>query len=442
MAEQSRKIYISVHEFVDSWEKEVYELTNLDYFVYLLINELAGAVETGFLSRRNSGDYLQLHSEDIGTLAFNIGDSLQEFLELNCFGTCSLRCPLRMAERPDVGEMEERNRLLFDPLPRKDTLCKSKEQCLFFDIKKWVVVDTLLDFYQFDKGMVIEDNDKSLLLFADFISHLIVENFKKQNSRLLLQPDENASSEFETLINSSETDWDNHFEQPDEDDPLWEGDEWKYAATGTASILEQFWQLSQPIAHAQHLQRIFDRFSEFLTEFLGLDQIEELTIAEVQEFITMVVVHELIGEEEEIFWEVIHTFEKLIKFLDYNHNLELHPLLSAYLKQDFPEVLRTFRMANLYVQQFPLLDFLLSDQAERNMQLDGFFEVLATKGTQCELEDLHIKSRFETVEFNGADLKELRKGDILHVQISTDGQDWKIDHLEMIYPAKARAYLY
>ena len=51
MAEPIKKTYISAREFVDSWEKEIYELSNLDYFIYLLINELALGIEKNFFSR-------------------------------------------------------------------------------------------------------------------------------------------------------------------------------------------------------------------------------------------------------------------------------------------------------------------------------------------------------------------------------------------------------
>ena len=45
MAEKFEKTYISVNEFIESWEKELYELNYLDYFIFLLINKLGFQIE-------------------------------------------------------------------------------------------------------------------------------------------------------------------------------------------------------------------------------------------------------------------------------------------------------------------------------------------------------------------------------------------------------------
>ena len=83
MSEKSEKTYISIHEFISSWEKEIYELTNLDYFAYHLINFLGNQIETVYFNKKEQTGYLQLDSEDIGTLAFNIGDSFAFYILLS-----------------------------------------------------------------------------------------------------------------------------------------------------------------------------------------------------------------------------------------------------------------------------------------------------------------------------------------------------------------------
>ena len=104
MSERSEKTFISIHEFISSWEKEIYELTNLDYFAYHLINFLGNQIETVYFNKKEQTGYLQLDSEDIGTLAFNIGDSFASFLEHNCFGDCSLACPTNLNEKINPEE--------------------------------------------------------------------------------------------------------------------------------------------------------------------------------------------------------------------------------------------------------------------------------------------------------------------------------------------------
>jgi len=72
LSERFEKTYISIHEFIDSWEKEIYELTQLDYFIYLIINKLGFQIEHDFLNAKNKNPYLQIDPNDIGTLASSI----------------------------------------------------------------------------------------------------------------------------------------------------------------------------------------------------------------------------------------------------------------------------------------------------------------------------------------------------------------------------------
>ena len=78
MAERFQKTYISVQEFISSWDKEIYELNNLDYFTFLLINNIGYRIEHDFFNQQNKDPNLQIDPEEIGTLSFNIGDSFYE----------------------------------------------------------------------------------------------------------------------------------------------------------------------------------------------------------------------------------------------------------------------------------------------------------------------------------------------------------------------------
>ena len=81
LAERFEKTYISVHEFIHSWEKEIYELNNLDYFTYLLINNIGYKIEHEFFGKQNKYPYLEIVNDEISTLSFNIGDSFESYLE-------------------------------------------------------------------------------------------------------------------------------------------------------------------------------------------------------------------------------------------------------------------------------------------------------------------------------------------------------------------------
>ena len=109
MSDRSEKVYISVHEFIHSWEKEIYELNNLDYFTFKLINELGYNIENNYFNQQKKTPYLTIDPDDIGTLAFNLSDSLESFFENNCFGDCSLACPIKLNEPVSPEEREFAN---------------------------------------------------------------------------------------------------------------------------------------------------------------------------------------------------------------------------------------------------------------------------------------------------------------------------------------------
>ncbi len=441
MAEQFRKTYISVHEFVDSWEKEVYELTNLDYFIFLLINNLAGEIETNFLSKLPDTNLLRLHSEEAGTLSFNLGDSLQMFFEEYCFDSCGLNCPLRLQDSLSEEEQNERQ-ILFADAPTPKTACRIKLNCLYSEISTFVAKDTLLDFYQFEKGFILDENDPTFIKFSDFIVKNILDTIKRQGQELLQHPEENASFQFDNLIKTDDSDWSGSFEiEDDEDSEIREGEEWKLASSGPADAVEKFKDSYPDAFKESSLLLLLNRFSEFLTEFLEIKRIENLAVDEVQEFFTVIVVHELLAVEQNLLGKAADMFRQMMRFLDYNYDINLSPSFEAFLAKAFPEIERTFRISRIYGNEHPLANYLLSEDASEPALLEGFFELIEISGQITGIEDIHLKSRFDFVELTGMDVSQLKSGDILHMQISAKGVLYHLNRLEMVYPEHAKLYL-
>ena len=134
MSKDFGKGYISAKEFVNSWEKEVYELTNLDYFIYLLINNIGGLLENDFFADYDQKDHFYLNSEEISALSFNIGDSLQLFLEKNCFGSCNLGCPNKLKQPFSEKDDEIRIKFVSTEFDGLAASCVSREDCLYHDV--------------------------------------------------------------------------------------------------------------------------------------------------------------------------------------------------------------------------------------------------------------------------------------------------------------------
>lgn len=441
MSEQSRKTYISVNEFVESWEKEVYELTNLDYFIYQLINHLAADIEDIYFKALSSSSLLRLESDETGTLCFNMGDSLQQFLEKNCFGACELNCPLQMNARVSTDDLKARNKILGN-FPPSIAQCKKKGQCLYSDLLHFVIIDSVAEFYQFDKGFLIEEDDPDLLLFAQFIADSIQDFIQGKGKKYLAQADENAGVEFDKLIKTDRGGWHEKLDFSSDEQDLSEGDEWKLNGSGSAEIISTFKDSYKPVQGNNLHIPLLERFTEFLTEFLEVHQIGTLTIEELQEFFTVVVVHEVASRDAGQLKEAARIFSHLTQFLDFNQNTDLNLPFQGFLEETYPDLERAFRLLQEHSDQNPLLNYLLSDQASDPNIVDGFFEVLSITDSATELEDIHLKTRFKPVYLNSLNLKQLKKGDILHMQLAPEGLDFKLTHLEMIYPAIAKNYLY
>lgn len=439
MAKKFKKTYISVHEFVNSWEKEIYELSNLDYFTYLLINNVAGEIENGFMPSFKDSALFKLESDEIGTLAFNLGDNLQQFFEENCFGSCPLNCPLHLSDVLTERDEHER-RIVLAETPLLKSACKTKESCLYTDVMNYVVVETLIEFFHFEKAMMIDEKEYGVVQFSDFIVGLVIQTINQYGQSLLLQNQESASRLFEKLLNHDEYDWQGDTMLPGvNDDEFQEGDEWKIDQYGVHAAIQAFrgtWRCN-PL---QIL--LLDRFEEFLIDFLNIRKVQDISINEVREFFTMVVAHEVLANMEGSFDQEEDMFYKLFEFLDYNYGTSLIANIALFTSRELPELKRTINVMETYNRSHPLLDYLLLENGGRNAVMDGFFCLQDIQANSITVRDVHLQSVFSNVEVLKINTGELRKGDILHMQISAEQGRHRMAHLEMIYPGYAKSFLF
>jgi len=438
VAEQSKKSYISAHEFIDSWEKEVYELTQLDFFVFLLINELASDLENRHFRKFSAQDTLFLNSEEIGALAFNIGDATQLFFEKNCFGSCNLRCPAQ----PEALIAPEEIVLQEDDFPEgriPARSCNSRDDCLQADLLNYVVLDSLLDFYNYELGVILKEDDGKLLETAEFILDTLMNAIRREGVKWLQNPGENASEHFERLLQNEEYHWENQF-SPMADEPI-EGDEWKEKISSPLTVLETFEQEQETIPEQKLRHNILVKFGEYLSDFLELSSIDEMTFEDIEEFFCIILVNELAMENSTALHFAAGTFKKLLDYLGYNFDLDFQAAFDRFEHSVFPQVQRGFHIAQQYQQEHPLVEYLLSGEKENETLLEGFFTVEEFSGHSGILEDVHLKSRYPAVDLSPLNITALQTGDILHAQLALKEDRWHLVQLEMVYPQQATPYL-
>lgn len=440
MSEQFKKIYISAREFIISWEKEVYELNNLDYFIFLLINDLASGIERSYFSNYNQNDMLFLPSEETGMLAFNIGDSLQVFIENNCFSVCPLRCPVRFNEKVGVDEQKARRKLL-SKLDVCLKACYSKEQCLYSDILNHVLLDCLLDFYNCEMNVVLGENDKRLFNLAEFIMGIIINFIKNKGQRLLNAPQENASTRFDNLIKSDESPWEEFLPEleDDEDD---ETEEWKIKNSSIELIIDEFKDNYKLNFNAASEFRVIDKFKEYLVNLIEIKSVEDLVIEDLEEFFLVVLIHDLIMDDKQKLPDIADIFSQFLTYLEFNCDVSLKDSFDRFINTNIEQIARTLKMARDYYKKHPLLDFLLSSKNDEKKLVEGFFEIAGKEDDCFIVEDIHLNLQFKPVDLSQLPVNSLKAGDILHVQLLMDDLVWRIANLEMIYPLKAKFYLY
>ncbi len=439
MAEQDKKIYISAREFINSWEKEIYQLSNLDLFAFLLINELASAIEGNYFKEKSSlKDMLFLYSEEIGALCFNMADSLQLFFEKNCFGTCNLNCPIELNKKAAKEEWNPPAGLAqMNIIPSS---YYSKEQCLHHDMFNYVIIDSLIDFYNYEMGTVLDEDDERLVSFADYIVRVILGFIKTRGQVYLTNPKENASDSFNELVLNDQSGWQDILpdDELDEDEEV---EPWKVNNQEIEKALNEFYENCRNNEIPQQDLSIIIKLKEYFINFLELERIEEIALEDMGEFLTAVFPNEMIFSSEKELSSAHDLLKKFAEHLEFVHHSDL---ALQYLELDllvFTDVLRTIGVVQRYNKNHSYINHLLNSTSEDNSFAEGFMRITYNREGRIDLEDIHLKSRFEDVDLKFIDTKNLHEGDILHLQISNDNESWKLYHLEMVYCAYARYYL-
>ncbi len=441
MAERFQKTYISAREFVSSWEKEVYELNNLDYFIFLLINDLGSVIEKEFFSEPAHVTRLYLGSEDIGTLAFNIGDSLQMFLEKNCFGACSLGCPGKMDEELSIDEKTERKSFISE-LNLKPGDCSLKEQCLHSDILNYVVLDSLVDYYNYELNLILDEADSELIEFAEFLMTIILGFIRNKGQHLLSKPDDNAGDMFSDLLQSDENIWEDLLSDYDEEDEEEEIEPWKIGVPNIPSIIGDFREGYEDQYGAVIELKLLEKFETYLTDYLEIKRVEEMNIDDLEEFFLIFMEHEVVVDDRIDIKNVRMLFSRFIHFLEYNDHVNMSGLFKRFMDDNFSDIERVLKITRGYQRDYPFMDFLLSDENQDLNQVEGFYEITEIFNGDYVAKDLHLKSIFKNINPAGLAKYDIRVGDVLHLYMIRTDQGWRLTYLEMAYAKRAALYIF
>lgn len=381
MAEQFKKKYITVREFISSWEKEIYELNNLDYFIFILINQLGHYIQKECFGKNSKKSNLHLEDNEISSLVFNIGDTLQFFMEKNCYEACPFQCPTHLKEKVNPDEI-----ILLDIFPDKNLIpphsCKTKEDCLYLEIFNNVVLESLVDFYNYDKGIILDEADNKFLKLASMIVDHILELVKHKGAELLAKPHENTSALFEELLATTEDIWD--FQYPDMEDDDEDEELWKVGHLLITNIFEEYISKNKKSYKNINLS-ILNKFKDFLVDFLGLQKITEINEGDFQEFLAIHFFHDLVIEQQKTAKIFIEEMESFIHYVDYHFSLTHTEKLNSFIDKEIKNIERILKVCYDYFYENSFVEFILSSEYTDETINEGFFEIVEIHGSMFVL---------------------------------------------------------
>ncbi len=438
MAERFKKSYISAREFLDYWEKEIYELTQLDYFIYLLINHLGSLLENDYFAKMSKDEKTYLHSDEIASISFNICDNLQLFLDKNCFGICPLKCPVKLEHTLDHSERDIH--IEFSDDPEKASSCHVKEDCLYQDLMNYVVMDSLLDFYNYELGIVLNEKDKKLLKTARFIIENILLFIRNHAQELLQNPNECASDKFNDVLFVENESWDEPTPEEDEMDED-ESESWKTSHVSVDSVFSHFVGNEGDILKGALTKKIFEEFKNYLSDYIEISRVDEIDFEDIEEFFITIFPPKFIFENKIDFDTVDKLFTTLFSFIDQFSNSAVLQNYNNFKAESLNDLKRTFLVSRLIQKESSLVDYLLNNHSEEET-VEGYFEIIDRKNGHFDLFDIHTRITYKSVKIPVLIDKDIYKNDVLHMHIRAEGENWTVAYFEIIYPSVSKFYLF
>jgi hypothetical protein len=450
LSEHHQKTFISIREFIESWDKELYELNNLDFFIFLMINHLGNQLEKRFFveSRRQSDLFLDF--DHIGTVCFNLGDSFEFFLEDNCLGSCPVNCLRDLDGQIDGDAMK-----LEEKIKRKLEILQSflvgkldKEQCLRIDLMNHVILDTLLQFYSEELNLEFDENNLMLLELAEFIEDVILDFIRFEGQPLLNKPFDIALEYFEDLLQSeseekSEKEWYEENRNWKESSEILD---WEKSNKSLDEVFVQFLgdEHYNPKVADNSLAHDIEYLSKYLKEYAKIEKISEFDQYHLAEFMSTWLAREFIMADSKAISHIFRATARFITFLYHYYNINMkRDFLKLYdtLKTDLPRVIQA---TNAFISDYNLLEAVLVSEQNEVEQKVGYFEILNVKDRLhrlLEVQSVNNHTQNMILKLNSTAFFKVNRGDIVHATIIKRSLDWEVLEIQFIYPNVSKNYI-
>jgi len=451
LADGTQKTFISAREFLESWDKEIYEMTNLDLFIYLMVNHVGNQLEKRYFASNRQNSPLQLTFNDIGTLCFNLGDSFEYFLEeegyvkraSHDFWEAETRSQAYQNESEGMTQRKKRLKTFFSG-------GLVREQSFRVELMENVILDTLIQFYYEELGIEIEEDDLELIRLADFIEDVIINFIRQEGKSLLQRPADPAMDSFEGLL-ESEDDYDprREWEEGDEEEGVYHEDaEWAGIDAEYEDIFETIQRFIDEAEcdsrDAGCVSRDIELFREFLTESAEITTIYEVCEEHFLEFMSIWLIQKTAQVPDPPFSRIFQTLARFVTWLAHNYNLDYKHSFLKYYEQVKTEVPRVVRALNTYLDEYSLFEVMIYRDDPDIPQMAGFYEVKRMRNRLARTFDLvnvHLFDQIDNVKLNSSVYSRLKTGDILAATLIQQGNRWEVLEIQFIYPKASRPFV-
>ncbi len=450
MSKQFQKRFISARHFLESWDKEVYEVTNLDYFIYLLVNHLGNQLEKRFFIRDRTHSPLYLPFESLASLCFHIGDSFEFFLEDE---EDDFLHRADVASNQEIHRQENEDEIIRRRVNRLRVLLQREnltDQRMRYSLSQNVVLDTIIQFYYEEIDIEFDENDMEILELTEFVVENILGFIHSDGKTLLQHPEEPAVEYFEQLLKSD----DDYEEQADWDLPDAElfGQDLEWTAFNP--YFEDISQVTQkfvedrscnPAEAAGCIACDIELFEKYLTEYVGIANIYDISKEHLLEFLSVWLVQAFAQEKEPHFSSIFQSMARFVTWLANNYQIDHKRSFLRYYENVKTETPRVLRILKRYIKEYNLFQALLLREDNDSNQVSGFFEIdqLHNRLSKTlDLINLQLFGKVDNVILNSSIVPQLKSGDILQATLIERNNIWEILEIHYIYPKVARPFIH
>ncbi len=321
--------------------------------------------------------------------------------------------------------------------------CTNREDCLYHDVMNYVVIDVLLDFYNYEMGVVLHEKDRKLNNLAHFVMDHIILFTRTNGPKLLAKPADLATDLFNKDLQGDEDIWEETLPETDEfDDDDDESEEWKIDHVSVNTIFSEFEKNHFELLAKPFSNKLFKEFKTYLNSYLEVNRLDDFEFEYIEEFFALIFPQTFFMDNNVDFTQFKKLFSTLFDFIDQNTSIKLAKSFLLYKQDELLEIKRAFLITQDYHENNSYVNFLLSEDATNPSLEEGYFEIVEYIDGAVKLRNVDQQMTYENVDLSVLKTNDLQLGDILHIQLIKEGPRCRLAFLELVYPAASKFFLY